>query len=150
MVFNASKAGKTISLYFHKTHNFDEVERKLIAKYKPRYNSSLKGDSPCIEKRRKRSIKGASKCCVSASAFGKKVWGKSEVAEYISSMMKNEKEKGNSELIIVSGEIHKALKLSNRMPTVCSAMRSLIREDDIVLHTTPSGNSSTIKILYKL
>ena len=57
----------------------------------------------------------------------------------------------NKEFIILkSGDIHKALKLKNAMPQVCNAMRQAMSEGDIVLHTTPSGNSSTIEIQYSV
>lgn len=49
---------------------------------------------------------------------------------------------------LVSGEIHRGLNLCNAMPSVCNAMRQCMKKNDTILHTTPSGNSSTIKIRY--
>ena len=42
----------------------------------------------------------------------------------------------------------KALK--NAMPMVCNAMRQCMGENDIILHETPSGYSSSLEIKYFL
>ena len=51
---------------------------------------------------------------------------------------------------IVSGDIHRQLGMRDRMPLVCSAMHKGMMPGDIVLQTTPSGQSLTIKIRYDL
>lgn len=58
-------------------------------------------------------------------------------------------EESKDDIIIVSGEVHKELSLKNSMPMVCNAMYAVMREDDQVLETTPSGFSSTLKVKYK-
>ena len=58
-------------------------------------------------------------------------------------------EENKDDIIIVSGEIHKELPLKNSMPMVCNAMYAIMREDDQILETSPSGFSSTLKIRYK-
>jgi hypothetical protein len=62
---------------------------------------------------------------------------------------------GRSECIVISGELHDSIKFRqgshrNQMPTVSTAMHSMRRPGDTLLHTTPSGKSSTIKIAYKI
>ena len=57
---------------------------------------------------------------------------------------------GKKFIILKSGILHKELNLKSRLPMVCNAMRQAMNEGDIVLHTTPKGNSSTIKIQYNL
>ena len=57
---------------------------------------------------------------------------------------------GKKFVILKSGDIHKELNLKSAMPQVCNAMRQSMNEGDIVLHTTPSGNSSTIEIQYNV
>ena len=57
---------------------------------------------------------------------------------------------GKKCIVLKSRDIHKALKLKDAMPQVCNAMRYAMNDGDIVLHTTPSGNSSTITIQYQL
>lgn len=48
------------------------------------------------------------------------------------------------------GNIHKQLGMENRMPQVCRIMYEKMYTGDEVLHSTPSGKSSTIKIRYYL
>ena len=72
------------------------------------------------------------------------------IRQYIVELKKSAKESGKDYIILKSGDIHKALKLKSAMPQVCNAMRQSMNEGDIVLHTTPSGNSSTIEIQYNV
>ena len=71
-----------------------------------------------------------------------------DIRKYITEMKKNATLSGEKVIILKSGDIHKALNLKSRMPQVCNAMRQSMNESDVVLHTTPSGNSSTIEIQY--
>lgn len=52
--------------------------------------------------------------------------------------------------MLISGEIHKAMGLKNKMPSVCNAMYQAMDPGDVVVQTTPSGKSSTIQICYQL
>ena len=71
-----------------------------------------------------------------------------DIRNYIKEKLNNAKENGLSYYDIVSGDIHREMNLDNKMPSVCSVMYQLKGEKDEVLHTTPSGKSSTIKIRY--
>ena len=71
-----------------------------------------------------------------------------DIRQYILELKKAAKDAGKSFIVLKSGDIHKDLKLKSAMPQVCNAMRQSMNEGDIVLHTTPSGNSSTIEIQY--
>lgn len=73
-----------------------------------------------------------------------------QIREYIRELKRQAKVSGKETLVLRSGDIHKDLNLKNTMPSVCNAMRQCMNLGDIVLHTTPSGNSSTIEIEYKL
>ena len=73
-----------------------------------------------------------------------------DIRQYILELKKATKDAGKSFIVLKSGDIHKELNLKSRMPQVCNAMRQSMNEDDIVLHTTPSGNSSTIEIKYNV
>ena len=73
-----------------------------------------------------------------------------DIRQHIFELKKSAKEAGNSFIILKSGDIHKGLKLKSAMPQVCNAMRQSMNDGDIVLHTTPSGNSSTIEIQYNV
>ena len=73
-----------------------------------------------------------------------------DICDYISRLKQATKNEGKFVLVLKSGDIHKDLNLKNAMPQVCNAMRKCMGSADVVLHTTPSGNSSTIEIEYKL
>lgn len=72
----------------------------------------------------------------------------SDIKVFISEIIDRSRQEGMAYVDILSGEIHKQMKLSSKMPSVCSAMYALMKENDVVLYTTPSGKSSTIKIRY--
>ena len=69
-----------------------------------------------------------------------------QIREYIQELKIKAKESGKTTLVLRSGDIHKDLNLKDSMPSVCNAMRQSMNPYDVVLHTTPSGNSSTIEI----
>ena len=73
-----------------------------------------------------------------------------EIREYIIQRKMDAKSKGQTYLVLRSGDIHKDLNLKDRMPPVCEAMYQCMELGDQVLHTTPSGKSSTIEIQYNL
>ena len=71
-----------------------------------------------------------------------------DIRQHILELKTAAKDEGKNFIILKSGDIHKELGLKSAMPQVCNAMRQSMNEGDIVLHTTPSGNSSTIEIQY--
>ncbi len=73
-----------------------------------------------------------------------------EICRHIEELKVTAKGRKEKVLVLVSGDIHKNLGLKNRMPQVCNAMYQCMRNGDTVVHTTPSGYSSTIEIEYKL
>ncbi len=73
-----------------------------------------------------------------------------QVYKYIEELKKRAAEKENDNIVLRSGDIHKELGLTSRMPTVCAAMRKAMRDGDAILHQTPSGNSSTLLIKYSI
>lgn len=76
--------------------------------------------------------------------------GTAEIRQYILQKLYTAQTTGETSCTLISGQIHKELGLKNKMPSVCSAMRQVMEPNDIVLHTTASGQSSTIKIQYQL
>lgn len=73
-----------------------------------------------------------------------------DIRQYIEKLFPKAKMAGQDYIDLVSGDIHKQLGLKNRMPQVCGIMYKTMRPGDEILHTTPSGQSSTIKIRYYL
>lgn len=73
-----------------------------------------------------------------------------DIRQYIIELKTMAKNNGERFIVLRSGDIHKDLNLKNAMPQVCNAMWQCMNEGDVVLHTTPSGQSSTIEIQYNL
>ena len=73
-----------------------------------------------------------------------------DIRHFILEILLQHQQRCEQSCTLVSGEIHRAMGLSNKMPSVCSAMYQTMEAGDVVLHTTPSGKSSTIKICYQL
>ena len=71
-----------------------------------------------------------------------------DIRAYIEQLFVEARNSGYSYLDLVSGDIHKQLNMKNSMPPVCDVMYQKMKEGDEILHTTPSGKSSTIKIRY--
>lgn len=73
-----------------------------------------------------------------------------DIRQYIAELKETARASGHQSIILRSGDIHNDLNLKNAMPQVCNAMRQSMNDGDIVLYSTPSGNSSTIRIEYKV
>lgn len=76
--------------------------------------------------------------------------GKNDIVQYIAELKEKSKKAGLVEIELVANDIHKQLKLTSKMPSVCNAMRYSMKEGDEILFKTPSGNSSTFKVKYYL
>jgi hypothetical protein len=62
---------------------------------------------------------------------------------------------GHTTVKVVAGEVHRALGVKNRVPTVCQALASRIiqEENDVTLigrNGPPSGLSTTVEFTYRL
>ena len=79
---------------------------------------------------------------------GEKI-GTAQIKAYIGSVVRSALDKGDEYIDITANQIHKALGLTRRMPTVCNAMKQCMRECDEVLRKTASGYSSTFEVRYK-
>jgi hypothetical protein len=162
VVLNAVKRNEKVEVLFHDTLNYDAVERELIGLYKPYYNVMLNVDVP--KKLALNIVKGSynfdneSKLDKFIEKYKNKKgliktmkkFTTEEIREHIRSILRYERGKGNKEVVLKSGDIHRDLELSNMMPSVCNAMYSIMESKDVVLHKTPSGFRSTITIKYIL
>lgn len=70
--------------------------------------------------------------------------------EYIQTKKEEARANGDKEIILVAGDIQKAIGLKNKPLIVCNAMRQLMSDRDEVVFAPPSGNSTTVKIKYYL
>ncbi|OSB19397.1 hypothetical protein B2H94_09960 [Clostridium sporogenes] len=80
--------------------------------------------------------------------------GVDKIKQYVRNKIEYAKDNGNDSLSLISGCIHKDLGLKNAMPSVCNAMRQIIKEypgSTIEKPSTVNGkNSSTIRYIYKI
>lgn len=72
------------------------------------------------------------------------------VIDYINSQIENAKKEGKGYIELTSGDVQKAVGLKNRLPLVCKVMRKCMNEDYIIMHKTPSMQSSTLTIRWDL
>ena len=73
-----------------------------------------------------------------------------EIRQHIRQLKNTATSQGLTQITLRSGDIHKDLNLHRTMPSVCNAMYQCMLDGDKILHTTPSGKSSTIEIQYFL
>ena len=77
------------------------------------------------------------------------------IRQKLENIFREGQSKGNASVTIVSRDLHDAIEFipgthPNQMPSVCNVMNEFLQVSDDVLHETPSGRSSTLKIRYKL
>ncbi len=75
---------------------------------------------------------------------------KGMIVEHINNTFDHARKNGATKITLLSGAVHKSLGLESRLPSVCNAMYSCMKDNDRVISTTPKGNSSTILIEYNL
>ena len=123
----------------------------MIQHFKPMHNTSRTGNYQVkdLEDKEKKLPKENKVMSVTrTNTDGKSLT--QDVRDYIQKQFDKARSLGKKAAILVSGDIEKDMGWSKRLPIVCQAMYSLMKSDDVVLHTTPSGKSSTIEIEYKL
>lgn len=76
--------------------------------------------------------------------------GTADVKHYITKLKSEHKANNEKVLELTANQIHNALKLKNRMPIVCNAMKQSMTEKDEITHQTASGYSSTLTVKYLL
>ena len=73
-----------------------------------------------------------------------------DIRNYIEAQKNEAKNRGEEFIALRASDLHRINRLRNAMPMVCNAMRQCMGENDIVLHETPSGYSSSLEIKYFL
>lgn len=73
-----------------------------------------------------------------------------DIRDYIEAQKAEAKNRGEEFIVLRASDLHRINRLRNGMPIVCNAMRQCMRENDVVLHQTPSGYSSSLEIKYFL
>ena len=85
--------------------------------------------------------------------FRGKAPGASDFREALAKKFEEATAQGQTSITIKSGDLHREVVggySPNRMPICCNVMHRNRQAGDDVLHTTPSGLSSTLTIRYKL
>jgi len=126
--------------------NLEELER---IKYLVRLGSAG-GEIVKPLLRQKRSVPAPRDTSVTNTEEKKVRVTTNDIRAYIESLFQTAKEQGSEYIELISGDIHRALGMRNAMPPVCIVMYEKMNPGDEVLHTTPSGKSSTIRIRYYL
>jgi len=72
------------------------------------------------------------------------------VRRFIEGWFKQAECLGRSVVAVKANDVHKALGLKDRMPLVVHAMRSLMREGNLVAKAPPSGVGSDFIVVYRL
>ena len=72
------------------------------------------------------------------------------VIDYINDQILRAKKEGKEYIELTSGDVQKAVGLKNRLPLVCKAMRKCMNKDCVIMHKTPSMQSSTLTIRWDL
>ena len=72
------------------------------------------------------------------------------VKEYIESQKQYARERGLKSLTLIARDISKELKIKQRYPIVCNAMRQSMGTSDEIISSPASGYSSTLEIKYYL
>ena len=73
---------------------------------------------------------------------------KAVVEQHLQKLLEEAARNGDEYVEVVSGEVAKAVGIKNRFPAITYAMKKFMRDGDVVVHSTPSGKSSTERIRY--
>lgn len=73
-----------------------------------------------------------------------------DIRDFIEAQKIEAKNRGEEFIVLRASDLHRINRLKNAMPMVCNAMRQCMGENDIILHETPSGYSSSLEIKYFL
>ena len=73
-----------------------------------------------------------------------------DIRDFIEAQKIEAKNRGEEFIVLRASDLHRINRLKNAMPMVCNAMRHCMGENDIILHETPSGYSSSLEIKYFL
>ncbi|MCL2675360.1 MAG: hypothetical protein FWE84_02055, partial [Firmicutes bacterium] len=74
--------------------------------------------------------------------------GTAEIKRRIQELLAQEKAEGKPFTELLCGVLHKKWELKNAVAMVCNAMKASMNEGDVVVFSSPSGYSATLKIRY--
>lgn len=124
-----------------KTQNYQEEELQSIYEFANLYKMKNK---QAIQQKRKEKYHNY------MNREEKSTGLKEEITSYILSLLEKAAEDGLLVFEISSGQIHKAMKLKDRFPSVCNAMVKINNYPHEIIKDTASGKSSTKIVRYYL
>ncbi len=74
----------------------------------------------------------------------------SDIRDYIEGVRAQARANGEGSVTLRATDVHNALRLNQRYPMVCNAMRQCMRPGDVIVHQTESGYSSSLEIRYNI
>ncbi|MCL2498854.1 MAG: hypothetical protein FWE90_00785 [Defluviitaleaceae bacterium] len=78
------------------------------------------------------------------------IMGTNAISDFLMEKLNDAKSTEQISITIKSGDIHRELGLISRMPTVCQAMRKIMKGNDVIHYQPPKGNGATLEIEYFL
>lgn len=72
------------------------------------------------------------------------------IKDYIETQKQNARERGQKSLTLIARDIGNELRIKQRYPMICNAMRQSMNTSDEIVSSPASGYSSTLEIKYYL
>jgi 5-methylcytosine-specific restriction protein A len=134
-----TKAGRPVSVWFHRTWRHKAVERALLRRLQPPWN----GRYDLLPERRSRAPKPAV-APATAAAFH----------QALRRQFTRAARAGERSVRVQAGALHRIIGgypgPRHRMPTCCEVMQSERRPGDAVLQSPPRGVGASLTIEYKV
>jgi hypothetical protein len=149
LILASAKAAKTITLWFHATASYKEVEAALIKKLRPPWNGktglAVRPTPPSGGKEHRRELVHLERASgATAEAF------RQALEEQFATATKRE----GRWVRIRAGDLHKTVGdypgKNQRMPTCCRVMKSAMLSTDRLIESPPKGAGASLTIEYKL
>lgn len=152
LVLSHSKAGETVTLWFHPTEDHKTVEARLIDELTPPWNGRRESVATDITKTSprhrvvvQRPIKiERPELTINAMSF----------RDALEVLFEQARQRCEDRLRVRAGDLHRLVGgypgASHRMPLCCSVMRKAMVAGDVQIQTPPKGNGASLTIEYRL
>ncbi len=149
-VLAAARRGEVARVWFCHTPDHKTLEQELLAKLDTPWNGRDSAGTNAPRRRGHRSNPGSRP----ASAKPRHGTFKEEFRRALMEMLAQAAAEGAEALEVRAGDLHRKHGgypgPNHRMPSCCSAMRSLMDSDDRFVYQPPRGNGASLTIEYRL
>lgn len=148
-ILEAAKGGLSAVVWFHPTENPGAFEAELIRSLAPSWNGTVapSGGASGGHLRQRRPLGRRSRPRGSSP-------GKADFESALRGILSDARARGEATLELKAGDLHEAVGgypgPDHRMPSCCSAMRSLMRATDCIVSQPPKGDGASLTIRYQL